>query len=205
MLADSAAAYPKIGSRVKVWSPGVRILHWLLTLGLIISYLTADDVMHLHFWVGHGILALVLVRALMGLYGSHHVRFETFVPTPRELLRYCGDLRNGTARRYLGHDPAGGAMIAALLTVVLLTVASGLVTYYVPALEEALGEVHEFLATLTLVLVILHVIGVSVASYLQGENLIVAMISGWKREPVAPKTTLDTRTANERSHTAART
>ncbi len=203
MLADSAAAYPHIGSRVKIWSPGVRILHWLLTLGLIISYLTADDVMRLHFWVGHGILALVLVRALMGLYGSHDVRFETFVPTPRELSRYFKDLRNGTAGRYLGHDPAGGAMIATLLTTVLLTVASGLVTYYVPALEEASGEVHEVLATLTLVLVIVHVIGVSVASYLQGENLIGGMISGWKREPVEPKTELDTRTATERNHTAA--
>ena len=205
MLADSAAAYPKIGSRVKVWSPGVRILHWLLTLGLIISYLTADDAMRLHFWVGHGILGLVLVRALMGLYGSRDVRFETFVPTPRELLRYFSDLTNGTARRYLGHDPAGGAMIAALLTVVLLTVASGLVTYYVPALEEALGEVHEVLATLTLVLVIVHVIGVSVASYLQRENLIGGMISGWKKEPVVQETELTARTATERNHTAART
>ena len=99
--------------------------------------------------------------------------------------------------------PAGGAMIATLLTTVLLTVASGLVTYYVPALEEASGEVHEVLATLTLVLVIVHVIGVSVASYLQGENLIGGMISGWKREPVEPKTALDTGTATEPNHTAA--
>ena len=160
--------------------------------------------MRLHFWVGHGILTLVLVRAIMGLYGSHHVRFETFVPTPRELLRYFRDLRKGTAKRFLGHDPAGGAMIATLLTVVLLTVASGLVTYYVPALEEALGEVHEVLATLTLVLVIVHVIGVSVASYLQGENLIGGMISGWKREPVEQETELDTRAGTQRNRTAAR-
>ena len=160
--------------------------------------------MRLHFWVGHGILTLVLVCAIMGLYGSHHVRFETFVPTPRELLRYFRDLRKGTAKRFLGHDPAGGAMIATLLTVVLLTVASGLVTYYVPALEEALGEVHEVLATLTLVLVIVHVIGVSVASYLQGENLIGGMISGWKREPVEQETELDTRAGTQRNRTAAR-
>lgn len=204
MLADSADAYPKMGPRVKVWSPGVRVLHWLLTLGLIISYLTADDVMRLHFWVGHGILALVLVRAVMGLYGSHYVRFETFVPTPSELLRYFRELRNGTARRYLGHDPAGGAMIATLLTTVLLTVASGLATYYVPALEEGMGEVHEVLATLTLVLVIVHVIGVSVSSYLQGENLIGGMISGWKRETGEPTTTMNTRLATERNHKAAR-
>ena len=193
MPADPAGAARNTESRVKVWSPGVRILHWLLTLGLIISFLTGDDVMRLHFWVGHGILAIVLMRALMGLYGSHHVRFETFVPTPSELFRYFRDLRNGTAGRYLGHDPAGGAMIATLLTTVLLTVGSGLVTYYVPAWGQRFEEIHEVLASITLVLVIVHVVGVSVSSYLQGENLIAGMISGWKRGTSEPTTAMDTR------------
>ena len=193
MPADPAGAALNTGFRIKVWSPGVRILHWLLTLGLIISFLTADDAMRLHFWAGNGILALVLVRAVMGLVGSHHVRFETFVPTPSELLRYLRELKNGTAGRYLGHDPAGGAMIATLLTILLLTVGSGLVTYHVPALKEAFEEIHEVLATITLVLVIVHVVGVSVSSYLQGENLIAGMISGWKRGTSEPTTQMDTR------------
>ncbi len=30
MIADSAGADPSTGFRVKVWSPGVRLLHWLL-------------------------------------------------------------------------------------------------------------------------------------------------------------------------------
>jgi cytochrome b len=186
VIADSVGADPNQGARVKVWSPQVRALHWLLTVGLIMSFLTGDDAMRLHFWVGHGILSLILVRGLMGLFGSHHERFETFVPTPAELLRYFKDLKNHAARRYLGHDPAGGAMIAALLTTLLLTVASGLATYHLPAVGDALGEIHEVLATLTLILVIVHVIGVSVASYLQEENLIGGMISGWKRDSGEP-------------------
>ena len=188
MLADSAGALPRRGSRVKVWSAGVRILHWLLTLGLIMSYATADDAMRAHFWVGRGILALILIRGLVGLYGSHHARFETFVPTPGELLEYFRDLSKGRARRYLGHDPAGGAMIATLLTTLLFTVASGLLTHHVPALEGSMGEVHEVLATLTLVLVIVHVLGVTVSSFLQGENLISGMIFGWKTDPSEPAT-----------------
>lgn len=188
MLADSAGALPRRGSRVKVWSARVRILHWLLTLGLIMSYATADDAMRVHFWVGHGILALILLRALMGLYGSDQVRFETFVPTSGEFLEYFRDLLKGRARRYLGHDPAGGAMIATLLTTLLLTVASGLLTHRVPALEDSMGEVHEVLATLTLVLVIVHVLGVSVSSLLQGENLISGMIFGWKTDHSEPAT-----------------
>jgi cytochrome b len=182
MVADSAGVGPDRESRVKVWNPSVRILHWLLTFGLVVSFLTADHGMRVHFWVGHGILSIVLLRALMGLYGSHHVRFETFVPTPGALLRYLGDLMKGAAAKYQGHDPAGGAMVATLLTAVLLTVASGLATYYLPGLEEAAEEVHEVCANLTLFLVIVHVLGVSVSSYLQSENLIGGMITGWKRQ-----------------------
>jgi cytochrome b len=178
-----SAAGPDRDGRVKVWSPGVRILHWLLTLGLVASFLTGDDAMRAHFWIGHGILALILVRAVMGLYGSDHVRFESFVPTPSEFLRYFGELRSGTARRYLGHDPAGGAMIATLLATVTLTVASGLAAYYQVGPGEALKEAHEVFAALTLVLVVVHVIGVLVSSYLQGENLVGGMIFGWKRGP----------------------
>jgi cytochrome b len=164
----------------------VRILHWLLTLALVMAFVTADEAMRIHFWLGRGILALILLRALMGLYGSAHMRFETFVPTPGELWTYFRDLRAGRARRYLGHDPAGGAMIATLLTTLLLTIATGLLTHHVPALEDSMGEVHEVLATLTLVLAIVHVLGVSAMSLLLGENLIGGMISGWRTDPGDP-------------------
>jgi len=49
-----------------------------------------------------------------------------------------------------------------------------------------------------------HVVGVSVSSYLQGENLIAGMISGWKREPGEQTTAMDMRMATEQNRTAAR-
>jgi cytochrome b len=187
VLADAAGSDPDGEVLLKVWSPGVRILHWALTLGVIMAFATEDEAMRLHFWTGHGILAVILLRALMGLYGSEHVRFESFVPTPRAFFRYFGDLMRGTARRTLGHDPAGGAMIATILTALLLTVATGLASYYMPTLEEALEEVHETLAHVVLFLAIVHVVGVSVSSYLQRENLIGSMITGWKKPGDEPR------------------
>ena len=82
-------------------------------------------------------------------------------------------------RRSLGHNPAGSWVIVALLTLGLLAGASGYATYNEMG-GDWLEELHEGASNTMLALVGVHVLGVLVSSLLHRENLVRAMITGYK-------------------------
>lgn len=199
---------------VRVWDPLVRIGHWALLAAFVIAYLSEDEFLTVHVWAGYTVAVIVVVRVLWGFVGPQHARFVDFVRSPGVTLRYLGSLSRGRARRYLGHNPAGAAMVLALLLGLAGTTVSGLMLY---AIEEHAGplagwvaadtpaeivhsdsdhvdsegkhedreefweEVHEIFVNATLLLVVVHVLGVLYSSYLHRENLPRAMVTGRKR------------------------
>jgi cytochrome b len=184
---------------VKVWDPLVRIFHWSLVLAFTLAYASGEDWQDLHIIAGYTVGGLVAFRLLWGLVGTRHARFSDFVRSPASVKAYLKQLLGGGARRYLGHNPAGGAMIVLLLVSLVGTVLGGLALYaaedgagllagLVPAghlWEEVFEGLHEFFANLTLLLVFVHVAGVAVSSLLHRENLVRAMITGRKPKEVA--------------------
>jgi cytochrome b len=177
--ATHAAAHP---AEVRVWDPLVRIFHWSLVAAFATVWLSAEESGHIHRLAGYVVLGLVGFRLVWGVIGSRHARFADFVRGPGAVLRYVRQMRRGRPARHLGHNPAGGAMVVALLT--LLAVISGTGTMLTTDTfwgVEWVEGLHAASANLALVLVPLHVLGVVISSLLERENLVLAMITGRKR------------------------
>ncbi|WP_456416657.1 cytochrome b/b6 domain-containing protein [Thiolapillus sp.] len=181
--------------QIKVWDPFIRVFHWTLVLAFLVSYITEDDFMRVHAYSGYLILGLVGLRLLWGLVGGRYARFSNFLYTPAETIAYLKDVASFRAKRHIGHNPAGGAMILALLVSLSMTLFFGLLTYGAmeyagplagitagvgDSMAHGFKEVHEFFANFTLMLVLLHVLGVLVASMQHGENLVRSMVTGTK-------------------------
>lgn len=191
---------PKDPPMVRVWDLPTRLFHWTLVTAFILAWLTSegDAWLALHVFAGTTMLGLILFRLLWGLVGSRHARFHDFVRPPHEVIAYLQGVRHGNAPRHLGHNPAGGYGILALLGLSLLTILLGYLTlgteeghgpfagWFSRNSGKILEELHEGAALLLLAMVGVHLTGVVVESLLHRENLATAMIHGFKRSEGAP-------------------
>lgn len=167
---------------VRVWDPLVRVLHWGLVAAFLAAWATADAWDRAHELLGYTIVGIVAVRVVWGFVGSRHARFADFVRGPTAVAGYLGAMAGGRAPRYIGHNPAGGAMIVAMLALLIVISASGVMLTTATFWEvEWVEELHEGAVNVMLALVVLHVAGVVLASVEQGESLVRAMITGRKR------------------------
>ena len=146
------------------------------------AYATGDEIERIHIAAGYAIAALLALRVMWGFVGPRHARFVNFVRPPRVVLAYLRDVALLRAPRYLGHNPAGGMMIIALIAMLAATCATGyMMTTDAFWNAEWIEDVHETFANLTVGLIALHVIGILITSFEQGENLVKAMVTGRKR------------------------
>jgi cytochrome b len=184
---DKLAVAPALGvglaaPMARVWDPLVRFFHWSLVLSFAVAWLSANRIEMLHMWAGYAAGGLVAMRLVWGFVGTRHARFTDFVRHPATVLGYLRDILRGTESRHLGHNPAGGAMVIALLIGVAGMAVTGWMmytdTYYG---VDWVAQLHWLIAHAVLLLIFLHIGGVALASIRHRENLVRAMVTGAKR------------------------
>lgn len=116
---------------VKVWEPLIRIGHWTLVIAFFTAYLTEDDLMPVHVWAGYIVGGYLVMRIVWGFIGSKYVRFSHFVYSPARIVAYLKNLVARKPQHYIGHNPAGGAMVIALLLSLTVTTVTGMKLYAV--------------------------------------------------------------------------
>ncbi|GAB4122545.1 MAG: cytochrome b/b6 domain-containing protein [Sideroxydans sp.] len=184
--------------RIKVWDLPLRLFHWILVGGFALAWLSGEvGILDAHVLIGYGLIALWSFRLVWGFVGSRFSRFRSFLFGPAETVAYIKSLRSAHPAHYYGHNPAGALMVFTLLALLGAIFVSGLLTlaavdYEGPLLflanavsDEASNlfrDTHELLVDGTLLLIPLHLLGVLQGSLQHRENLVWAMVTGWKRK-----------------------
>jgi len=133
---------------IQVWDIAVRVFHWSLLVSFVVAYLTAEDESILHIYSGYAVLGLIVFRVLWGVIGSRYARFSDFVYSPTVVFGYLKDLVHKKPGHYIGHNPAGGWMVLALLLGLFVISVSGLKLY---AIEEGRGPLAAVNVELSLI------------------------------------------------------
>lgn len=191
---------------VRVWDLPTRAFHWALVLAVVSLVLTAEfDALTWHMRIGLGVGALLVFRLVWGVVGGHWSRFSSFVRMPGTILRYLrGQTRPGDHFE-VGHNPLGALSVLALLALLVLQVASGLVAddevattgplnRFVSAAVAKLGTTwHTEVGKLILLaLVLLHVGAIVYHRRKKNINLVQPMITGDKALPADTPASADT-------------
>jgi cytochrome b len=167
--------------KVLVWDLPVRLFHWLMVLCFAGAYLTSESehwrLAHVTF--GYTMAGLVALRLIWGVIGTRHARFAAFVRGPAAVWRYLRSLMSGQPEHHLGHNPAGAVAIVLILGLTAAVTSTGWANFNELG-GEWLEEAHEVLANLMLIIIGVHVVGVVLSSRLHKENMVRAMITGYK-------------------------
>jgi cytochrome b len=192
---------------VRVWDLPTRLFHWTLAstvTGAVVTGQVGGNAMVWHTRLGLVVMALLLFRLVWGFVGGYWSRFASFWYGPRSVVAYLrGD--SGPGGRFdIGHSPVGAAAVLAMLGLLAVQVATGLVAddeiattgplnRFVSASTAGLASAwHEEVGKSLLIgLVLVHVAAVLYYLWRRRRNLIGPMIRGDMALPAGAQASAD--------------
>jgi cytochrome b len=194
MSSDGSA--PSATRAVRIWDLPTRTFHWLLAALVVVSVVSArlgGGAMIWHMRFGYVIFTLLGFRIVWGFIGGHWSRFATFVYAPSTSLRYLRGASLPNEHHHVGHNPLGAWSVFALLGVLAVQVATGLVAddeisnngpllkYVSSATSSLATRWHKnFGQWIIIALVAMHIGAIVFYWRKRRQNLVAAMLHGDK-------------------------
>ncbi len=181
---------------IRVWDLPTRTFHWLLAVLVVASVVSAHiggGAMTWHMRSGYVIFTLLAFRLVWGFVGGRWSRFAAFFYAPATSLRYLRGASLPHEHHHVGHNPLGAWSVFALLGVLSVQVATGLVAddeiatngplfkYVSSATSHTASHWHkDFGQWLIMALAVLHVCAVAFYYLKHRQNLVAPMLHGDK-------------------------
>lgn len=174
---------------LRVWDLPTRLFHWSLLALLLVSWFSGgeEETAFIHRTSGMLLAGLIVFRIIWGFVGGEHARFGSFFPSPSKVIEHLKRVAAGNPERHLGHNPVGGVAVFLLLGTVSACIVTGLFSSgeglsgpFVGKFGLDFSEIHELAFRALQALVVLHLLGVAVESWLARDALVPAMITGRK-------------------------
>ncbi|MCA8929288.1 MAG: cytochrome b/b6 domain-containing protein [Alphaproteobacteria bacterium] len=187
------ASRQSVRSPLRVWDLPTRAFHWSLVVLIGAAWFTAENgFIEWHAWIGQALLALMIYRLIWGLIGSQTAQFWDFFKGVAAAKAYARGLLHGKLQETVGHNPLGGLMVLLLLGLVTAQAVLGLfanddiyfdgpLTHLVSkGFSDTLTGLHGLVFNLILAAALVHIGAVLFYLVVKRENLIRAMVTGYK-------------------------
>lgn len=169
-----------------VWGKLVRCTHWLVASAVVFNFFSETG--WVHRYVGYFAAILVLLRLLYGLpLFSRWLKPNTtalfYVPKLKDIAHHVSGILSGSGFQGDGHNPLG-QLAAYLMWLLILLLA---MTGFLAGTDAFFGEdwpvtFHIGVSYALQAVVLIHLFGVMLMSYLQKQNLLISMITGCKSD-----------------------
>lgn len=168
----------------KLWDPLIRLFHWSIAGIFIANYFFNEAGDSWHQWLGYIAVAWLVVRFFWGFFGAGAARWADFFPTPARLKTHLSALVKGKSYHRMGHSPLGGLVMILMMLCIL---SLGITGFMMEEIDYFWGEdwvqnLHDWIASTLLALVLVHIFAALFESYRLKENLPLSMVTGNRRK-----------------------
>ncbi|MCW5661312.1 MAG: cytochrome b/b6 domain-containing protein [Burkholderiaceae bacterium] len=214
-MTETSTPTPPGERAVRVWDLPTRLFHWALAVALVAQVITGKiggAALPWHFRIGYCIFALIVFRLVWGFIGGHWSRFKSFIYGPASMLRYLRNRQVAGDLFHVGHNPLGSASVFAMLGILVVQVATGLVAddeiATVGPLNRLVSTSFALSATawhkgagfgIIVTLVVLHILAIVFYRVRRRQDLIGPMFSGDKVLPGSVPGSVDDRMSRVRA------